>query len=108
MDRVQELGDASVLFRFDVHAIIYCEDAPALEAKLHRKFEDHRVNRVNNPKEFFKVSIDAIAKAAHEFHGEIELTLLAEAEEYRKTLAFLEAGHTGNSLITEGANLLEI
>lgn len=90
MDRVNELGDASVPFRFDVHAIIYCEDAPALENKLHRKFEQHRINLMNNRKEFFRVSIDEIAQAVREFHGDIEFTLLAEAKEYRQTLAYLE------------------
>ena len=48
MDRVKELGDASVPFRFDVHAIIYSDDAPTLENKLHHVFKDRRVNRVNN------------------------------------------------------------
>ena len=45
MDRVRELGDASVPFRFDVHAVIYSDDAPGLEAELHRQFDGHRVNR---------------------------------------------------------------
>jgi ribosomal protein S3AE len=92
MDRVLELGDASVPFRFDVHAIIYCDDAPDLECKLHNKFEKRRINRVNFRKEFFKVSLDEIAAAVKEFHGHIEFTMAAQAEEYRKTLAALHAG----------------
>ncbi len=89
MDRVRELGDASVPFRFDVHAIIYSDDAPSLEAELHRQFDSHRVNRVNYRKEFFRVPLDEIARVVHDNHGEIEFTLAAEAEEYRKTVALL-------------------
>ncbi|HEY0049980.1 MAG TPA: DUF4041 domain-containing protein, partial [Pyrinomonadaceae bacterium] len=89
MDRVIELGDASVPFRFDVHAIIYSEDAPALENQLHKKFDDRRINLVNNRKEFFRVSLQEIADVVREHHGEIEFTLAAEAAEYRKTLAFI-------------------
>ena len=92
MDRVKELGDASVPFPFDVHAIIYSVDAPALENKLHRLFHHRRVNLVNERKEFFRVSIDEIATAVKENHGEIELTLAAEAAEYRKTVAMLQEG----------------
>lgn len=89
MDRVRELGDASVPFRFDIHAIIYSEDAPTLENQLHRKFQNRRVNQVNYRREFFRITLEEISQAVHEFHGEIEFTLLAEADEYRKTLAFL-------------------
>jgi hypothetical protein len=87
MDRVRELGDASVPFHFDVHAVIYSEDAPGLEAKLHRAFHDRRVNRVNDRKEFFRVGIGEIADAVRQHHGEIEIVREAEAIEYRKTVA---------------------
>lgn len=60
LDRVRELGDASVPFTFDVHALIYSEDAPALEAELHRHFNEHRLNLVNNRKEFFRVDLDEL------------------------------------------------
>lgn len=60
MDRVRELGDASVPFPFDVHTFIYSEDAPALEAALHRAFEDRKVNSANWRKEYFRVSLDEI------------------------------------------------
>jgi hypothetical protein len=89
-DRIDELGDASVPFDFDVHAIIRTQDAPALESTLHRTFAHKRVNRVNERKEFFRVSLDEIAEAVRKHHGEFELTRLAEAAEYRKTLALLE------------------
>jgi hypothetical protein len=89
MDRIRELGDASVPFQFDVHAIIYSDDAPALECELHRVFDDHRVNRINERKEFFRVPIDHIARAVREQHGDIEMTMTAEAAEFRKTQAIL-------------------
>ncbi len=87
IDRVMELGDASVPFRFDVHAIIYSDDAPGLEAKLHRAFHHRRVNLVNERKEFFRVDLGEIEREVTENHGEFEFTLAAEAEEYNKTLA---------------------
>lgn len=90
MDRVKELGDASVPFSFDVHAIIYSDDAPTLENKLHRLFHQRRVNLINERKEFFRATIEEIAKAVRENHGEIEITMAAEAVEYRKTLAMLQ------------------
>lgn len=90
LDRIRELGDASVPFQFDIHAVIFSEDAPALENKLHREFQSRRVNRVNERKEFFKIEIDEIVTAVQRHHGEIEVTQVAEAEEYRKTLAICE------------------
>jgi hypothetical protein len=90
LDRVRELGDASVPFHFDVHAIIYTEDAPGLENALHKRFHHRRLNRVNERKEFFHVSLADISRVVAEHHGTIEFTLAAEAEEYRKTLAFLK------------------
>lgn len=100
MDRVKELGDASVPFSFDVHAIIYSEDAPALENKLHRLFHSRRVNLINERREFFRVTIEEIAKAVRENHGEIEFTLASEAVEYRKTLSMLQAGDTIASVVS--------
>jgi hypothetical protein len=91
MDRVKELGDASVPFTFDVHAMIYSENAPALEAGLHQQFNDRRLNAVNNRKEFFNVTLNEIEKAVHELHGHIEFTKVAEAKEYRESVAMKEA-----------------
>ncbi|MGI4738090.1 MAG: DUF4041 domain-containing protein [Janthinobacterium lividum] len=87
MDRVKELGDASVPFQFDVHAIIYCDDAPKLENTLHRLFHHRRVNRINERKEFFRVSLTEIAEAVLANHGAIEFLHEAEAQDYRKTIA---------------------
>lgn len=91
MDRVRELGDASVPFHFDVHAIIYSENAPQLEYELHQKFKERRLNKVNHRKEFFRVSLDEIEEFINQHSGaEIEFTKLAEAKEYRETITMLE------------------
>ncbi len=84
---MKELGDASVPFRFDVHAIIYSEDAPELEKKLHNNFDGKRLNIVNHRKEFFNVSLEEIEQAVEENHGEIEFTKLAQAQEFRESRA---------------------
>lgn len=85
-DRVVELGDASVPFPFDVHAMIYTTDAPKLENALHKLLNLNRVNGVNMRKEFFRASIDEIEAIVKNHHGEFRLTKLAEAREYRKTM----------------------
>jgi len=91
LERVEELGDASVPFPFDVHAIIYSEDAPALEAALHRSFASRRINLVNQRKEYFRVTLDEIRDAVHKLHGLVTFLLVPEAEEYRKTRSVAEA-----------------
>lgn len=91
MDRVKELGDASVPFIFDVHAIIYSEDAPALEKQLHERFKDKRLNRVNYRKEFFNVSLDEIKKVCYEIEEDIDFIDDADAKDYRETMAMIES-----------------
>ena len=103
MDRVRELGDASVPFHFDVHSIIFSEDAPGLEAALHRMFNDRRINRVNERKEFFRITIDEIAEAVRQHHGEIEIICEAEAVDYRKTLAIIHDVQSSTSDQIEGS-----
>lgn len=92
MDRVRELGDASVPFPFDVHAIIYTDDAPTLEAKLHKIFERNRLNLMNPRKEFFRASLDDIEKAARDAGATVEFTKTAEARDYRESQAIREQG----------------
>ena len=87
MDRVRELGDASVPFKFDVHAIIFSEDAPSLENTLHKQFDTNRLNLINKRREFFKVSLAEIERVVKENHGEIEFTHIAEAREFRESEA---------------------
>ncbi|MBB1271233.1 DUF4041 domain-containing protein [Psychromonas sp. SR45-3] len=83
LDRVKELGDASVPFIFDVHAMIYVEDAPALESALHREFNKQRVNAVNFRKEFFNIDLDSIKDAVERIAGvEAEFKMTALAEDY--------------------------
>lgn len=60
MDRINELGSASVPFKFKVHSIIFSEDAFKLEHDLHIAFDDYRVNKVNKQKEHFRISLDAV------------------------------------------------
>lgn len=86
MDRIKELGDASVPFEFDVHAIIYTEDAPSFEAKLHEHFDRRRINKVNERKEFFEVTIEEIEAVVKKYHATIEIIKEPEAKDYRQTL----------------------
>jgi Domain of unknown function (DUF4041)/Meiotically up-regulated gene 113 len=86
MDRVNELGDASVPFKFDVHAMIYSENAPELEKELHKAFNQNRLNYVNLRREYFDISLSEIEKIVQENHGEIEFIKEAEAKEYRESL----------------------
>ncbi len=89
-DRVKELGDASVPFSFDIHAMIFSEDAPKLEAALHSRFESHKVNMVNPRKEFFNVTLDEIKDVVKNNHIEATFIDIPEAEEYRETKAILQ------------------
>lgn len=91
MERVRELGDASVPFPFDVHAMLMSEDAPALETALHRRFVERQVNKVNRRKEFFKVSLNEIRKIINELGIECMWTLECEASQFRETLALEDA-----------------
>jgi hypothetical protein len=91
MDRVKELGDASVPFSFDVHALVYSDNAPDLEYKIHKQLAEKRINLINNRREFFKVELteveDLFVKQGHP----ITLTKLAEAKEYRETIAIRQS-----------------
>ena len=90
-DRVKDLSDASVPFPFDVHAMVYSEDAPTLEWELQRHFADRSLNLVNKRKEFFRVSIEELETLAKEKGLNIYFTRLAEAREYRETLTRRDA-----------------
>lgn len=83
-DRVDELGDASVPFNFDVHAMIFSDDAPALEAALHRAFEDRKLNMVNTRREFFNVTLNEIKEVVKKnFDKTVEFMDVPDAEQYR-------------------------
>lgn len=86
-DRVRELGDASVPFTFDTHALIYSEDAPALESALHAQFQDRRINSANMRKEFFRVTLDEVEAAVVHLAPQANFIKDREAQDYYETLA---------------------
>lgn len=86
MDRIKELGDASVPFIFDVHALIASDDAPKLESTLHKIFSDKRVNKVNKRKEYFKVDINEIEKALSDLNINALINKVASADEYYQSI----------------------
>lgn len=86
-ERVDELGDASVPFAFDIHAMIFSDNAPALESALHRAFEKRKLNWVNQRREFFNVTLDEIKKVvAANYDKTAEFIETAAAEQYRITM----------------------
>ena len=86
-DRVDELGDASVPFNFDVHAMIFSDDAPALENALHKAFENRKVNMVNHRREFFNVTLDEIKDVIRQNYDKtVEFVDIPDAEQYRESL----------------------
>lgn len=89
LDRVKELGDASVPFTFDVHAMIHSEDAPALESSLHKKFDQLRLNLVNSRKEFFRVTLSDIEEEVRKISPEAEFIETAEARDYRESQSII-------------------
>ncbi|HEX3482252.1 MAG TPA: DUF4041 domain-containing protein [Kofleriaceae bacterium] len=95
MDRVRELAAASVPFPFDVHAMVYSEDAPALEAAFHQRFKDRSVNLVNLRKEFFHVDLAELEAFAKQRGLKIAFTKVAEAREYRESAAMRLARGSG-------------
>lgn len=90
-DRVKELGDASVPFEFDVHAMIFSDDAPKLESALHKAFDNKKVNMINKRREFFKVSLDDIEKVVKaNFDKTVEFVKIPQAEQYRESIKIRE------------------
>ncbi|MDK0750123.1 DUF4041 domain-containing protein [Clostridium perfringens] len=87
MDRIDELGDASVPFNFDVHAMIFADDAPKLENALHKAFENKKLNMVNQRREFFNVTLEEIEKVVKEnFDKTVEFKKEPEADQFRQSL----------------------
>lgn len=91
LDRIRELGDASVPFEFDVHAMILSDDAPALELQLHKHFLLNQINKVNHRKEFFRALLGDIRREIESLGIEAKWTMTAEATQYRETLAIERA-----------------
>lgn len=97
LERVDELGDASVPFDFDVHAMIFSDDAPRLEAALHNAFADRKLNFVNQRREFFHVSLDEIKQVVKEnYDRSVEFIDLAPAEQYRQSLLMRKQAQRAN------------
>lgn len=91
LDRIKELGDASVPFEFDVHSMIFSENAPSLETELHKRFMRLQMNKVNPRKEFFKVTLADIKAEVESLNINAKWTMIAEARQYRESLAIEEA-----------------
>jgi len=89
-DRVDELGNASVPFKFDVHSFFFSDDAVGLESKLHEMLNQKRVNKVNMRKEFFNVTIDELEELVTEIEPTAEFNRTMAAEEYRQSLSTTE------------------
>jgi hypothetical protein len=107
-DRIDELGNASVPFDFDVHGIIYSENAPELENKLHKRINDRRINLVQMRREFFTVTMDEIEEIVKEFNLDIQLTKVAEAKEFRMSQSIREAKEKQSSQESESAAIQEL
>lgn len=86
-DRVNELGDASVPFKFDVHSFIFSEDAVSLESALHERLNNQRVNKVNIRKEFFYSTVDELEQIVTEIDPTAEFNRTMAAEDYRQSLS---------------------
>ena len=96
-DRIAELSGASVPFKFDIHAMIFSDDAPKLEATLHRHFADKKVNLVNGRKEFFNVSLEEIKDVVRENHDKVvDFVNEPDAEQYRESLMIKKEWNTIN------------
>ncbi len=91
MERIDELGSASVPFDFDVHAVIFTDDAPKLETALHNAFANQKINHVNQRREFFRVSLDEIKSVVKKNYDKtVEFVELPPAEQYRESLRIQE------------------
>ena len=93
-DRINELGDASVPFRFDVHSMIFSENARDLEAQLHQRLDDQRVNKINQRKEFFRTSLDELERLVFEIEPTAEFTRTMAAEQYHQSFSDSSAPNT--------------
>jgi hypothetical protein len=91
MDRVNELGDASVPFKFGVHTLAYVDNAPSVEKALHAKFNDRRVNVENDRKEFFRVGVDEVKQAMEAMFIKSDWYFNVEAKEYDESLLIIAA-----------------
>ena len=87
---IKQLGDEAVPYQFDVHALLYSDDAVTLIKELHKELASHRVNLINSYTDFYHISIEEIEKLLQQYDPELEVVLKPEAMEYRKTTAMKE------------------
>lgn len=101
MERVNELGSASVPFPFDVHSMIFSDDAVGLETKLHHLLNDQRVNKVNLRKEFFRISLDDLEKLVGEIAPTAEFKRTVLAEQYRQSLSISHVSDEAEEAVSD-------
>jgi len=92
-ERINELGSASVPFKFDVHSFIFSENAVELEKALHKRLNDKRVNKVNLRKEFFYSTVDELEKLVNELDSTAVFNKTMLAEEYNQTISVNNEGY---------------
>jgi hypothetical protein len=100
-ERIDELGGASVPFRFDIHSIIFSQNAPELELKLHKHLHNMRVNKINLRKEFFRINIDELEELVYSFEPTAEFNKTMLAEQYYQSMAVDEVPESV-SIIEDG------
>lgn len=109
MERIDELSGASVPFKFDVHALIFTEDAPGLEAALHQAFESKKVNKINTRREFFRVSLNEIkTEVRKNFDKTVEWIDFPEADQYRQSLQLGSSPVTQSSVAGEVSQQFQV
>lgn len=105
MERVDELGDASVPFNFDVHAMIFSDDAPKLEAALHNAFADRKLNMVNGRREFFNVTLNEIEQVVKEnYEKSVDFCKIASAEQFRESMKLRKHDNSAKTIIKPAAS----
>jgi hypothetical protein len=90
MDRIDELGDASVPFKFDVHAMVFSDNAVELEQELHQRLETNRVNKINLRKEFFYTDLEELQKLVQDIDSTVEFTTTLKAVEYHQSQSLMK------------------
>lgn len=102
-DRINELGDASVPFRFDVHSFIFSEDAVSLESRVHALLENRRMNKVNIRKEFFRVSLDELEQIVNDLEPTAAFNKTMIATEFRQSLS-ADQGYSSDYVLGDEEN----
>ncbi|PYZ94882.1 hypothetical protein CR194_04985 [Salipaludibacillus keqinensis] len=87
LDRIDELGNASVPFKFDIHAMVFSDNAVDLEQKIHERLTPNRINKINLRKEFFSSDINNLQAIVQDIDSTVEFTTTLAAEEYRQSLS---------------------